>query len=53
MGVMMLLASVVAGALWGAFGPARHLSVEAGFTVVALLGFMIVHGSRMQQARSG
>jgi MFS family permease len=52
MGVMMLAASVVAGALWGAFGPRGTFLVGAGFTLVALLGFAIVHGSHSHRARS-
>jgi MFS family permease len=44
MGMMMLAASVVAGALWGAFGPRATFLVGAGLTLVALLGFMIMFG---------
>jgi MFS family permease len=54
MGVMMLAASVVAGALWGAFGPRGTFLVGAGFTLVALLGFLIVSGSQARAtSRSG
>jgi MFS family permease len=52
MGVMMLAASVVAGALWGAFGPRGTFLVGAGFTLVALLGFMIVQRSHSRAAGS-
>jgi MFS family permease len=53
MGVMMLLASVVAGALWGAFGPRGTFLMGAGFTLLALLGFGVVHASHAGRARPG
>lgn len=39
-GVAMLAASVVAGALWDAYGPAATFQAGAGFTAVAFLGLL-------------
>jgi len=41
-GVAMLVASVLAGGLWDAFGPAATFLAGAGFTAVALIGLMFV-----------
>ncbi len=41
-GIAMLIASVVAGALWDAIGPAATFLAGAGFTVVALVGMAAV-----------
>jgi len=46
MGLMTLVASVVAGALWGAFGPRGTFLTGAAFTVLALLGFIAVGRDR-------
>ncbi len=35
----MLIASVIAGGLWDAYGPAATFLAGAGFTVVALIAF--------------
>jgi MFS family permease len=39
-GIAMLLASIIAGALWDAYGPAATFVAGAAFAAVALLGFM-------------
>lgn len=44
-GVAMLLASVIAGALWDAYGPAWTFYAGAGFTALALLGLLAVRRS--------
>ncbi len=41
-GIAMLIASVVAGALWDSFGPAATFLAGAGFTVLALIGMAVV-----------
>ena len=41
-GIAMLIASVVAGALWDAIGPGATFLAGAGFTVVALVGMAAV-----------
>ena len=38
----MLVAIVLAGGLWDAFGPAATFLEGAGFTAVALIGLMFV-----------
>jgi hypothetical protein len=38
----MLVAGVLAGGLWGAFGPAATFLADAGFTAVALIGLTLV-----------
>ncbi len=38
-GIAMLIASVIAGGLWDAYGPAATFLAGAGFTVVALIAF--------------
>ena len=38
-GIAMLIASVIAGALWDAYGPAVTFLAGAGFTAVALVAF--------------
>ncbi len=43
-GIAMLVASVVAGALWDAYGPAATFVVGAAFTSVALVGFVVIRG---------
>ena len=41
-GLAMLVASVVAGALWDVYGPAATFLAGAGFTTVALAGLVLV-----------
>ena len=43
-GIAMLVASVVAGALWDAYGPAATFAAGAIVTAAALLGLVIVQG---------
>jgi MFS family permease len=43
-GIAMLVASVVAGGLWDAYGPAATFLVGAGFTTVALIGLVFALG---------
>jgi MFS family permease len=44
-GVAMLLASVIAGVLWDAYGPAWTFYAGAAFTALALLGLLAVRRS--------
>ena len=44
-GVAMLLASVIAGVLWDAYGPAGTFYAGAAFTALALLGLLAVRRS--------
>ena len=44
-GVAMLAASVIAGALWDAHGPSATFLAGAVFTAIAFLGFLAVQGS--------
>ena len=41
-GVAMLIASVIAGGLWDAYGPRMTFLVGAGFTAIALVGLILV-----------
>ncbi|WP_440640913.1 MFS transporter [Bradyrhizobium sp. PUT101] len=43
-GIAMLVASVLAGGLWDAYGPAATFLAGAGFTAVALIGLTLVLG---------
>jgi MFS family permease len=43
-GIAMLIASVLAGGLWDAYGPAATFLAGAGFTAVALIGLTLVRG---------
>jgi MFS family permease len=43
-GVAMLAASVIAGLLWDAFGPAGTFDAGAGFALLALAGLLVVRG---------
>jgi MFS family permease len=43
-GIAMLVASVLAGGLWDAYGPAATFLTGAGFTTVALISLILVHG---------
>jgi MFS family permease len=47
-GIAMLIASVVAGGLWDAYGPAAAFAMGAIFTAVALAGLIIVHGQKVR-----
>ncbi|MFG1464549.1 hypothetical protein V5F77_16805 [Xanthobacter sp. DSM 24535] len=40
-GIAMLIASVIAGGLWDAYGPAATFLAGAGFTMVALLALVL------------
>ena len=39
-GIAMLAASVIAGALWDAYGPSATFLAGAAFTAIALAGFV-------------
>lgn len=41
-GLALLLASFLAGALWTAAGPAMTFAAGAGFSLLALLGLVVV-----------
>ncbi len=41
-GVAMLIASVIAGGLWDAYGPRFTFLAGAGFTAIALMGLIVV-----------
>ena len=43
-GVALLAASVIAGALWDAVGPSGTFLAGAVFTVLALLGLLVIRG---------
>ena len=45
-GVALLIASVIAGGLWDAYGHRMTFLVGAGFTAIALIGLLIVWGRR-------
>lgn len=45
-GVAMLIASVIAGGLWDAFGPRFTFLAGAGFTAIALIGLIITQRYR-------
>ena len=49
-GIAMLIASVIAGGLWDAFGPAATFFAGAAFTAVALVGVVLV---AIRQRRKG
>jgi MFS family permease len=51
-GISMLIASVVAGALWDAHGPAATFVAGAIFTTLALLGLAIVQRRLRQPSQS-
>jgi MFS family permease len=48
-GLILLTASIIAGALWDAIGPQGTFLAGAGFTIVALLGLMAIR-ARMPAA---
>jgi hypothetical protein len=48
----MLVASVVAGALWDAHGPAATFVAGAIFTTLAFAGLAIVQGRLQQPSQS-
>jgi MFS family permease len=41
-GIALLVASVIAGALWDAHGPQATFLIGAGFTAVALIGLLLM-----------
>lgn len=43
LGLAMLAASIIAGALWNYHGPAATFLAGAGFTAVALIGVQLIH----------
>lgn len=43
-GQAMLAASVIAGALWEAYGPTATFLAGAGFTVISLIGLLVIQG---------
>jgi MFS family permease len=43
-GIAMLIASIVAGGLWEAYGPPATFLVGAGFAMVALIGLVLAEG---------
>jgi MFS family permease len=45
-GAALLLASVIAGALWSAYGPAATFFAGAGFAAAAALGLLVYKGRR-------
>ena len=45
-GVALLIASVIAGGLWDAYGPRMTFLVGAGFTAFSLIGLLIVWGRK-------
>jgi MFS family permease len=49
-GIALLIASVLAGALWDAFGPAFTFYTGAGLTAMAWIGF-IRHGGKAAELR--
>jgi MFS family permease len=51
-GVAMLAASVLAGALWDAIGPAATFIAGAAFACLALLALTLIH-SRLTRGRAG
>ena len=49
-GVAMLIASVIAGGLWDAYGPRFTFLAGAGFTAIALIGLIITQRHRQHEA---
>ncbi len=45
--IALLIASVIAGALWEAYGPRMTFLTGAGFTALALLGLLILWSRRV------
>ena len=43
-GVALLLASIVAGGFWDAYGPAATFLAGAGFAIIALVGLILAEG---------
>ena len=50
-GFAMLAASIIAGTLWQTHGPAATFLAGAGFTAVALLGFVLTERYRANVGR--
>jgi MFS family permease len=51
-GIAMLIASVLAGALWGAYGPAATFLAGCGFSTVALIVSSLRHRNVEQNPRN-
>lgn len=49
-GLAMLAASIIAGALWDAFGPAATFLVGLGFTLASLAGLLVIGGATRKSA---
>ena len=49
-GIAMLIASIIAGGLWDAYGPAATFLAGAAFTAVALFGVLIVATRKSENA---
>lgn len=49
-GLATLAASIIAGALWDAFGPAATFLAGLGFTLLSLAGFVAIGGAIEKQA---
>jgi MFS family permease len=50
-GIAMLVASVLAGGLWDAYGPAATFLAGAGLTAVALIGLVLARGWARKTSR--
>ena len=51
-GIALLVASVVAGLLWDAYGPAATFIAGAGFAALAAVMLLMWRGGRVSTARS-
>ena len=47
----MLIASVIAGGFWDAYGPRFTFLAGAGFTTIALIGFVIMLSHRSAERK--
>jgi predicted MFS family arabinose efflux permease len=53
-GVAVLVASILAGEFWDAYGPAATFLADAGFATVALIGLMFLrHPARQESPDAG
>jgi MFS family permease len=43
-GVAFLVASILAGGFWDAYGPAATFLAGAGFAIIALIGLIVAEG---------
>jgi MFS family permease len=50
-GIAMLIASVIAGGFWDAYGPRFTFLAGAGFTTIALIGFVIMLSHRSAERK--